>query len=164
MPNANLTIQMFPVTSNVEPGRYIKIVVSDIDSGRDVAHFELLPEHLMDLLGNRQVGGVKGVPAWLIEPERRAVLGMRSFFTQCVFPGSKYKEDSLGRWARSVCSALGATDYQIRPNNSGEYRVGFTHYVRLEDASELQGYAERAQAVLDVVALDAPRIVDTPGR
>lgn len=150
--NARLTMRLTPVTSNQDPDRYMSLVIEDVTSGLRIASFELLEEHLLDLLGNRQVGGHDGIPAWLIEPERRNALGMNTFRTEHAFPAAQYNDDTVDRWASRVSGALGAASYSVSPSNTGQLRVAFTYYTSAGLPADVERLREERQAAMDVAA------------
>jgi hypothetical protein len=152
-PNARLTMRLTRVTSNVEPERYMSLVIEDVISGRQVAAFELLGEHLLDLLGGRQVGGVDGMDAWLVEPRDRPALGKLTFTTEHRFELGKYCDDTVARWARRTAPALGAHEYSVKKNNAAMNVVRFVFYVYPDEQERLAEIAAARQATMDVAAM-----------
>lgn len=150
--NARLTMRLSPVTSNRDPERYMSLVIEDIISGRQVAAFELLGEHLLDLLGGRQIGGADGVPAWLIPPRDRPALGRLTFVTEHRFEMGKYNDDTVQRWARRNSPALGAHEFSVKKNNASMHVVRFVFYVDAADQEWLPEIAAAKQATMDVAA------------
>lgn len=151
-PNAHLTMRLTPVTSNRDPERYMSLVIEDITSGLRIASFELLGEHLLDLLSNRQVGSVDGLPAYLIEPEMRGALGCHTFLTDHRFPTGKYNDDTVERWAQRTSRALDAAKYGISKNNAGMIVVTFTYYTNAALPADRERLQEERQATMDVAA------------
>jgi len=149
--NARLTMRLTPVTSNQEPELYLSLVIEDAISGLRVAAFDLLPQDVMDLMSQRQVGGVDGVKAWLLEPEMRDALGMKQFTTNYNFPASQYNDDTVERWARRISGALGAASYSVSMSNDRQLRVRFTYYTNALPAS-VEREREQRQAAMDVAA------------
>lgn len=151
-PNARLTMRLSPVTSNRDPERYMSLVIEDVTSGRTVASFELVGEHLLDLLGSRQVGGVEGMPAWLVEPRDRPALGKLMFITEHQFNMRDYNDDTVQRWARRNGPALGAHEFSVTENNAGMHVARFVFYVYLDNQDRLGEIAASKQATMDVAA------------
>lgn len=151
-PNAHLTMRLTPVTSNQEPERYMSLVIEDVRSGLRIASFELVGDDLLDLLGGRQVGGVDGVPAYLIEPEHRPALGCHTFTTEHHFPMSQYNDDTVERWAKRTSGALGAANYRLSKSNQGTLRVYFTYYTKAALPAVINDLREERQATMDVAA------------
>lgn len=151
-PNARLTMRLSPVTSNRDPERYMSLVIEDVTSGRQVAAFELVGEHLLDLLGGRQVGGVDGMSAWLVEPRDRAALGKLTFVTEHHFDMGKYCDDTVQRWARRTGPALGAHEYSVKKNNAGMLVVRFVFYTYADNQERLAELTAEKQATMDVAA------------
>jgi len=150
-PNAHLTMRLSPVVSNMEPYRYMSLVIVDITSGRRIAEFELLPEHLMELLSSSQIGGVSGIPAWLIEPEDRHALGKNSFTTQRRFNVHKHNDDTVRRWAQKNSAAAGAHTFRVSKNNASQIVVTFVFYTE-HAGQELDVTQSTKQATMDHVA------------
>lgn len=148
-PNARLTLQLSPVTSNRDQGNYMSLVIADAVSGRRVADFELLAEHLLDLLGNRQVGGVEGVPAWLIEPRDRHVLGQHHFITSRRFSTHTHNDDTVERWAKLNAGAMGANKFRISKNNSSQHVVTFDYYATVDSPAALDELIELNAGAMD---------------
>lgn len=151
-PNARLTMRLTPVTSNQEPDRYMSLVIEDITSGMRIASFELLGEHLLDLLGGRQVGGVDGMPAYLVEPADRPVLGCHVFHTEHRFPMGRYNDDTVERWAKRTSGALDAASYRVTKNNAQMLVVLFTYYTNAALPADREHLQEERQATMDVAA------------
>lgn len=147
-PNARLNLHLTAVTSNRDPERYMSLVIKDAVSGRRIADFELLPEHVMDLIAGRQVGSVEGVAAWLIEPQDRHVLGQRNFNSTRRFSTHAHNDDTVERWAKLNAGAMGAHQFRISRNNAGQHVVTFTYYMQTNDDAVLADFAERKQATM----------------
>lgn len=150
--NARLTLRLSPVTSNRDPGHYMALVIEDAISGLRVASFELMGEHLLDLLSGRQVGSVEGVPAYLIERENRGALGCHSFLTQHHFPMGRYNDDTVERWAASTSRALDAAEHRVKKNNAGQIVVTFVYYTTATLPAQVEALREERQATMDVAA------------
>lgn len=151
-PNARLTMRLTSVTSNRDPEHYMVLKIEDATSGLTVAQLELLGEDLMDLLGNRQVGGVDGMPAYLTEPENRAALGCHTFTTSHRFPLSHYNDDTVDRWAARNSRALDAASYRVIKNNTRMAVVTFTYYTNAALPTDRHRLQEERQATMDVAA------------
>lgn len=151
-PNARLTMRLSPVTSNRDPERYMSLVIEDVTSGLRVASFELLGEDLLDLLGGRQVGGVDGVAAYLVEPHERPALGCHSFTTEHRFTMARYNDDTVERWAKRTSGALDAASYRVTKNNAGMLLVLFTYYTNAVLPADRHRLQEERQAAMDVAA------------
>jgi hypothetical protein len=156
-PNARLTMRLSPVTSNREPGHYMSLVISDITSGQRVAQFDLLGDHLLDLLATRQVGGVDGMDAWLIEPDNRQNLGRMHGTTTRRFPTATFEEVEVMRWCATNCRAIGGTNWRISQNNAGMHVVTWDHYVETLDQVELDAVIRRRQDTMDVLPDPRPK-------
>lgn len=151
-PNARLTMRLTSVTSNQDPEHYMVLKIEDATSGLTVAQFELLGDDLMDLLSNRQVGGVDGVPAYLVEPTSRPALGCHRFTTDVRFRGSQYNDDTVERWAGRTSGALDAASYRISKNNDGMIVVTFVYYTSAALPAQVEALREERQATMDVAA------------
>jgi len=150
-PNARLTIRMSPVTSNRQPEQYMSLVVADATSGQTVAQFELLGQHLLDLLGNRQVGGVDGMDAWLIEPDARRYLGHMHGTTVRRFPTARFEEQAVANWCAGNCRAIGGATWRVSQNNASMHVATWDHYVDTRDPQELDAVLMRRQDTMDVL-------------
>lgn len=153
-PNARLALRLSPVTSNQEPGRYMRLAIEDIVSGHRVAEFELIGEHLLDLLGNRQVGGADGMPAWLIEAKERETLGMRTFTTERGFDAASYTDGTVEEWASRFCGKIGADKFSVRRDNNNTLRARFVYFTHADNDADVIAINARRQATMD--ALVAP--------
>jgi hypothetical protein len=150
--NARLTLRLSPVTSNREPQHYMSLVVQDVISGHHVAEFELLGDDLMELLGNRQVGSVDGVAAWLIEAKDRQVLGKRKITTTRRFSMFTHNDDTLARWAKRNAGAAGAHTFGTHKNNASQIVVTFVHYTECDTEQQAEELRALKQATMDVLA------------
>lgn len=147
-PNARLTLRLTPVTSNIEPERYLSLKIDDADSGQTIVQFELLAEHLLDMFSGREVGGVDGVPAFLIEEGNRHTLGKTMGVVQRRFSTSDHNEDTVQRWAALHAGALGFHEFSVKKNNASQYVVTFRFYEEPERAEVMRSVK---QATVDHV-------------
>lgn len=151
-PNARLTMRLTPVTANRAPERYMSLVIEDVTSGLRIAQFDLLGDDLLDLLGNRQVGGTDGIPAYLIERENRGALGCHTFNTEHRFRMSQYNDDTVDRWAARTSRALDAASYRVTKNNARMLVVTFVYYTTAALSDQVEALREERQATMDVAA------------
>lgn len=151
-PNARLTMLLTSATSNQDPEHYMVLKIEDATSGLTVAQFELLGDDLMDLLSHRQVGGMDGVPAYLVEPKSRPALGCRRFTTDVRFRDSQYNDDTVERWAERTSGALDAASYRISRNNASMIVVNFEYYTNAALPAQVEALREERQAAMDVAA------------
>lgn len=147
-PNARLTLRLTSVTSNVEPERYMALKIEDAASGQTVAQFELLAEHLLDLFSGREVGGVDGVPAFLIEEGNRRTLGKAMGVVQRRFSTRDHNDDTVQRWANLHAGALGFHEASVTKNNAAQYVVIFRFY---EEPERIEVARSIKQATIDHV-------------
>lgn len=150
-PNARLTVRLTPRFSNVGPERRMALIVEDAASDRKVIEVELLGEHLMDLLGNRQVGGVDGVPAWLIEPDDRHALGKLNGVTSRRFPISRHDEVDIHKWCATHAPVAGAHTWRFSKNNMNMFVVNWTHYLDVRTEDELDAVMRQRQDAMDLL-------------
>jgi hypothetical protein len=133
-PNARLTLRLTPVTSNIEPERYLSLKIDDADSGQTVVQFDLLAEHLLDMFSGREVGALDGVPAFLIEERNRPTLGKTMGVVERRFSTGDHNEDTVQRWAQLHVGALGFHEFSVTKNNAAQYVVTFRFYEEPERA------------------------------
>lgn len=131
-PNARLTLRLTSVISNIEPERYMALKIEDAASGQTVAQFELLGEHLLDLLSGREVGAMGGLPAFLIEEKNRPTLGKKMGIVERRFSMGDYNEDTIQRWATLHSGALDFHQFSVTKNNAAQYVVVFRFYEQPE--------------------------------
>jgi hypothetical protein len=149
--NARLTLRMSPVTSNRQPEQYISLVVHDAVSGQRIVQFELLGQDVLDLFSNRQVGGVDGLEAWVIEPELRHTINRMHGTTTRRFPTSKFEESAVALWCSQNCSALGGTSWRVTQNNASMHVVHWDYYVDVRTQPELDAVMQVRQDTMDVL-------------
>jgi len=148
--NARLTLRMVPTSANVAPYYYMKLTVEDAVSGQTFVEMELTGEHLLDLLGNRLVGGVGGMDAWLLPEPYRSNLGRKHRTTTRRFPITSHDEEAVRDWCEKNGPALGAASWTVGKQNTGLYRVVWHHY--LDDTGEqLDAVMGRRQETMDVI-------------
>lgn len=148
--NARLTMRLVPVTANSEPSQYMKLVVEDAVSGLTIIEMELLGEHLLDMLGNRQVGGVDGLEAWLLPEPLRSNLGRKRGITRRLFPMRDHEEEDVRDWCAYHGPALGAVSWTVSRQNTGSYNVAWYHYFDMPD-DQLKAVLTVRQDTMDMI-------------
>jgi hypothetical protein len=150
--NARLTVRLSPVTSNIEPSRYLSLVVEDAASGQRIVQIALLGDALLDLFSGRQVGDVEGLPAYLIEESERVTLGKTRTNTSRRFSAASHTEGAVTQWAERNAVVLGAHSFSVKRNNSAQYVALFTYYADVPEGRELETWTGIKQAAMDVLS------------
>jgi hypothetical protein len=127
----------------MEPGRYLKLELTDIPSNLIIAVLELDAAAVLELLSSTQVGSVDGVPAWLIPERMRRNLGKINVHVSRQFPSYPPDESKLtvAQWAAELEAfaefarkALGGAVIQVSPKNHGSTNIVIRSYQEPDDA------------------------------